>query len=80
MAFLECMTRLVVAFRSFAWPRVLIREQMYYICVQSRATSSSVEVMRKGELRGRMAATNVFERQGGEWKIIHHQAGQISWS
>ena len=46
----------------------------------SFTVTASVEVMRKGELQGRMAATNVFERQGGEWKIIHHQAGQISWS
>ena len=24
---------------------------------------------------GRISATNVFELEGGEWKIVHHQGG-----
>lgn len=31
------------------------------------------EVVRAGGTMGRILATNVFERQGGAWKIVHHQ-------
>lgn len=31
-----------------------------------------VEVMEADESRGRVAATNVFERQDGKWRITHH--------
>jgi ketosteroid isomerase-like protein len=27
---------------------------------------------------GRLAATNVFVREGGEWRIVHHHAGPIA--
>jgi ketosteroid isomerase-like protein len=27
---------------------------------------------------GRLAATNVFVRESGEWRIVHHQAGPIA--
>jgi ketosteroid isomerase-like protein len=31
-----------------------------------------VEVVDAGDTRGRIAATNIFEKQKGAWKIVHH--------
>ena len=31
-----------------------------------------VEVVDTGEGKGRVMATNVFERQGGAWKLVLH--------
>jgi ketosteroid isomerase-like protein len=33
---------------------------------------------RRGPGSGLLAATNVFVRQSGEWRIAHHQAGPVS--
>lgn len=38
----------------------------------SHAFVTCVEVTESGEGRGRIAATNVFEKQGGAWKLVHH--------
>ena len=38
---------------------------------------TGVEVMQRDEMYGKMTATNVFERQNGEWKIVHHHAGPV---
>lgn len=34
-----------------------------------------IEVVDAGDSRGRVAATNVFEKQDGQWKLVHHQGG-----
>ena len=36
------------------------------------------EVTEADDSRGLLAATNVFQKQNGRWKMIHHQAGSIS--
>lgn len=35
-----------------------------------------VEVVDADDAKGRILATNVFEKQGGRWKIVHHHASQ----
>ena len=40
----------------------------------SEAFVTCVEVVESGEVTGRVLATNVFERQGGAWKLVHHHA------
>ena len=37
-----------------------------------------VEVVDAEDTKGRIAATNIFEKQGGEgWKLVHHHASPI---
>lgn len=36
---------------------------------------TAVEVVNAEDSKGRIVATNVFERQGSEWKIVFHQGG-----
>ncbi|KAL4423514.1 hypothetical protein ABPG77_003647 [Micractinium sp. CCAP 211/92] len=38
----------------------------------SQAFVTCVEITESSEGRGRIAATNVFEKQGGAWKLVHH--------
>ena len=39
------------------------------------ARVSCLEVLQPGE--GSLAATNIFERQGGRWRIVLHHAGPL---
>lgn len=50
--------------------------------VRVHATQTSgyvtcVEVMNAGNATGRTVATNIFERQNGEWKLVLHQGGPL---
>ena len=36
-----------------------------------------MEIMEASESRGRILATNVFEKQGGKWKIVHHNGSEV---
>ncbi|DBA72446.1 hypothetical protein WJX79_001674 [Trebouxia sp. C0005] len=50
--------------------------------VRVHATQTSgyvtcVEVMNAGNATGRTVATNVFEKQSGEWKLVLHQGGPL---
>ena len=36
------------------------------------AMVTCVEYVDSGSTKGKIAATNVFEKQGGQWKIVHH--------
>ncbi len=47
--------------------RVHVAEDMAFV--------TCIEVVDAGDSRGRVAATNVFEKQDGEWKLVHHQGG-----
>lgn len=42
---------------------------------EDMAFVTCIEVVDAGDSRGRVAATNVFEKQNGQWKLIHHQGG-----
>ena len=39
--------------------------------------ATCVEKVRSDDGVGTLAATNVFEKQAGEWKIVHHHAHGI---
>lgn len=36
-----------------------------------------VEIVDAGDTKGRIAATNVFEKQNGKWKIVHHHGSAV---
>lgn len=36
-----------------------------------------IEVVDAGDTKGRVAATNIFEKQNGIWKIVHHHGGPV---
>lgn len=36
-----------------------------------------VEVLEAADSRGRVVATNVFERQGGRWVLVHHHGSRL---
>ena len=36
-----------------------------------------VEVMEGLDSRGRVMATNVFEKQHNQWKLVHHHGSQM---
>ncbi len=38
----------------------------------NQALVTCVEAIDAGDSRGRIAATNILEKQGGRWVIIHH--------
>lgn len=38
----------------------------------SHAFVTLVEINESGDGKGRIAATNVFEKQEGAWKLVHH--------
>ncbi|KAK9799365.1 hypothetical protein WJX73_002505 [Symbiochloris irregularis] len=31
----------------------------------------------QGDARGRVAATNIFEKQDGQWRLIHHHGSEV---
>lgn len=39
-------------------------------CLQAYVTC--IEIVQAGGSKGRILATNVFEKQDGVWKIVHH--------
>jgi len=39
------------------------------LCPAAQATVTCTEVMAVGDNTGRILATNVFEQQGGQWKV-----------
>ena len=43
----------------------------------SQAFVTCVELTEAGDSKGRIAATNVFERQGGAWKLVHHHGSPM---
>lgn len=36
-----------------------------------------IEVIEASETQGRIAATNIFEKQKGKWRIIHHHGSPL---
>lgn len=36
-----------------------------------------VEVIEADDSQGRIAATNIFEKQDGKWKIVHHHGSPL---
>lgn len=44
---------------------------------EEQAFVTCVEVVEADESTGRVLATNVFERQGGRWKLVHHHASPL---
>jgi hypothetical protein len=47
-------------------------------CCCSDGYVTCVEVMESGDSKGRILATNIFQKQGGKWKIVHHHASPIA--
>ncbi len=45
------------------------RSTEHVLCLAAQATVTCTEVMAVGDNTGRILATNVFERQGGQWKV-----------
>jgi hypothetical protein len=43
----------------------------------SQAFVTCVELTEAGDSKGRIVATNVFERQGGAWKLVHHHGSPM---
>ena len=39
------------------------------------ALVTCTELLEAGATVGRISATNVFEREQGEWRVVHHQGG-----
>ena len=65
-----------------SWRLVLTRvnmrvklEDVYVVASDSMGIVTCTECFDLENQRGRIAATNVFEKQGGTWKLIHHQGG-----
>ena len=50
-----------------------LENKMTY-ATDTNAYVTCVEVIDAGDSRGRMVATNIFEKQGGQWKLVHHHA------
>ena len=47
------------------------------LCPAAQATVTCTEVMAVGDNTGRILATNVFERQGGQWKVRQDQGPDL---
>lgn len=45
--------------------------------MQDTGYVTCVEIMNAGEATGRTIATNIFEKQGGMWKIVLHHGGPL---
>jgi len=45
---------------------------------ESEGFVTCVEVLDAGDSQGKVVATNVFEKQGGKWKIVHHHGSRLS--
>jgi ketosteroid isomerase-like protein len=45
-----------------------------------QAFVTCLELLDSQDNRGRIVATNVFERQDGQWKIIHHHGSPMSFA
>jgi len=43
----------------------------------SQGFVTCIERMDAGDSHGRVMATNVFEKQGRDWKIIHHHGSPL---
>ena len=53
-------------------------EDVRIFATESEGFVTCVEVMDAGDSRGRIVATNVFEKQGGKWKIVHHHGSRLA--
>jgi translation initiation factor 2A len=47
------------------------------VASDTQALITCVETVEAGDSRGRVIATNGFEKQNGRWKIIHHHGSGI---
>jgi hypothetical protein len=55
-----------------------IKECPWPCCVPcSHAYVTCLEIMEASDSRGRILATNIFEKQGGQWKIVHHHGSPV---
>ena len=65
-----------------SWVEILTAPQRPAIqCVDPQAIAfheSGMVICREVLPGGALAATNVFVREGGVWRIVHHQAGPLS--
>jgi ketosteroid isomerase-like protein len=52
-------------------------EDVRIFATESYGYVTCVEVVEAGDSRGRVAATNVFEKQQGKWKIVHHHGSPL---
>jgi hypothetical protein len=49
-------------------------EDVQVYATDSMGFLTCTEVVDSGSATGRLACTNIFEKQGDEWKMIHHMA------
>ena len=65
-----------------SWVEILSAPQRPAIeCVDAQAIAfhqSGIVICREVLPGGSLAATNVFVREGGVWRIVNHQAGPLS--
>ncbi|KAI3433936.1 hypothetical protein D9Q98_003738 [Chlorella vulgaris] len=52
-------------------------EDVRIFASDTQAFVTCLEITESGESRGRIAATNVFEKQGGAWKLVHHHGSPV---
>ncbi|EFN58975.1 hypothetical protein CHLNCDRAFT_137591 [Chlorella variabilis] len=52
-------------------------EDVRIFASDSQAFVTCLELTESGQNRGRIAATNVFEKQGGVWKLVHHHGSPM---
>ena len=45
---------------------------------ESEGFVTCVEVLDADDSQGRIVATNIFEKQGGKWKIVHHHGTSLT--
>ena len=57
---------------------IQIRVERVNVCVNGDlAFVTCEEYVDAGDSTGSVAATNVFERQSDQWRIVHHQGGPV---
>lgn len=47
------------------------------VASDTQAFCTCLETVDAGDSRGRVIATNVFEKQDGRWKIVHHHGSSV---
>ncbi|GMH43353.1 hypothetical protein BSKO_11275 [Bryopsis sp. KO-2023] len=57
--------------------RIVVDDVRVYV-VDRQAYVTCVEIVKSGSEQGRLISTNLFEKQGEDWVIVHHHASPVS--